>query len=138
MVAEGRLDAMMMPEPARAEMRRAGIFGFVALTIEVLLAACIFRALLAGVGIEAARGVAAARRVLALRQCSRIGVPLASRGCGVSKDRRSAIESDVDEWKRAGDRTDESAQAPCLAPLPGSRRVGSTGSGGGSKKRGAA
>jgi cytochrome b subunit of formate dehydrogenase len=42
LVAEGKLDEYLMPPPTPAELRRAYIFGFTALTIGVILAGLIF------------------------------------------------------------------------------------------------
>jgi cytochrome b subunit of formate dehydrogenase len=48
LVAEGRLDEVLVPPPTPAELRRAYVFGFTALTIGVVLAVFIFWALLTG------------------------------------------------------------------------------------------
>ena len=48
LVAQGKLDALMSPEPTAGERMRAYIFGFTTLTIGVVLAVFIFWALLGG------------------------------------------------------------------------------------------
>jgi hypothetical protein len=46
LVAQGKLDEYLVPAPTAAELRRAYIFGFIALTIGIVLAVFIFWALL--------------------------------------------------------------------------------------------
>jgi hypothetical protein len=41
-MAEGKLDEYLVPPPTPAEVRRAYIFGFTALTIGIILAGLIF------------------------------------------------------------------------------------------------
>jgi hypothetical protein len=48
LVAQGKLDALMSPEPTAGERARAYIFGFTTLTIGIVLAVFIFWALLGG------------------------------------------------------------------------------------------